>query len=46
MFKVSNRYTRTNFEICSKLAIKTYFTPCSSVYVVNFKQVNVDCVAC
>ena len=33
-------------EICSKLTIKTserrqtYFTPCSSVSIVDFKQVN------
>ena len=44
MFKVSNRNTRTRCEICSKLTIKTpeqrYFTPCFSVFIVNFEQVN------
>ena len=39
MFKVNNRNTRTRCEICSKLTI-TYFTPCSSVSIVNFEQVN------
>ena len=38
VFKVSSRSTRTRCEICSKLAIKT---PCSSVSIVNFAQVNV-----
>ena len=36
MFKVNNRNTRTRCEICSKLTI----TPCSSVSIVNFEQVN------
>ena len=44
MFKVNNRNTRTRCEIWSKLTIKTperrYFTPCSSVFIVNFEQVN------
>ena len=47
MFKVNNRNTRTRCEICSKLAIKIperrqrpYFTPCSSVSIVNFQHVN------
>ena len=47
MFQVNNRNTRTRREICSKLTIKynkynkkTYFTPCSSVFIVNFEQVN------
>ena len=51
MFKVNKRNTRTRFEICSKLTIKTperrqlsllltYLTPCSSVSIVNFEQVN------
>ena len=44
MFKVNNRSTRTRCEICSKLTIKTperrYFTPYSSVFIVNFEQVN------
>ena len=40
MFKVNNRNTRTRYEICSKLAIKTpYFTSCSSVSIVNIEQV-------
>ena len=44
MFKVNNRSTRTRSEICSNLTIKTperrYFTPYSSVFIVNFEQVN------
>ena len=45
MFKVNNRNTRTWCEICSKLTIKipelwAYFTPCPSVSIVNFEQVN------
>ena len=51
MFKVNNRNTRTRREICSKLTIKTAeprrwrcFTPCSSVAMVNFEQVNVSWV--
>ena len=44
MFKVNNRNTRTRSEICSKLTIKTperrYFTPYSSVFIVNFEQIN------
>ena len=46
MFKVNNRNTRTRCEICSKLTIKKperrslTFTPCSSVSIVNFEQVN------
>ena len=49
MFKV-NRNVKTRYEICSELTIKTpdrrrwccrtYFTPCSSVSIVNFEQVN------
>ena len=35
---INNRNTRTNCEICSKLTIKT---PCSTVSVVTFGQVNV-----
>ena len=47
LFKVNNRNTRTRCEICSKLTIKIqeqreYFTPCSSVSIVNFEQVNAD----
>ena len=44
MFKVNNRNTRIKCEIWSKLIIKIpercYFTPCSSVSIVNFEQVN------
>ena len=44
MFKVNNRSTRARCEIWSKLTIKTpeshYFTSCSSVFIVNFEQVN------
>ena len=44
MFKVNNRNTRTRCEICSKLTVKTperrYFTTCSSVFIVNFEQIN------
>ena len=35
--EVKNRNTRTRYEICSKLTIKT---ACSSVFIVNFEQVN------
>ena len=44
--KFNNRNKRTSCEICSKLTLKTpeniwiYFTPCSSVSIVNFEQVN------
>ena len=37
LFKVNNRNPRARYEICSKLTIKT---PCSSVSIVNFEQVN------
>ena len=40
MLKANNRNTRTRCEIWSKLTIKTYFTRCSNVSIVNFKQVN------
>ena len=44
MFKINNRNTRTRCKICSKLTIKTpercQFTPCSSVSIVNFEQIN------
>ena len=44
MVKVNNRNTLTRSEICSKLAIKTperrFFTPYSSVFIVNFEQIN------
>ena len=44
MFKVNNRNTRTRYEICSKVNNKdivnfwAYFTPCSSVSIVNFEH--------
>ena len=37
LLKVNNRNTRTKCEICSKLTINT---PCSSVSIANFEQVN------
>ena len=43
LFKISNRNTSTRCEICSKLTIKTperYHWRCSSVFMVNFEQVN------
>ena len=47
MFKVNNRNTSAKCEICSKLTIKipellilNIFHTCSSVFVVNFEQVN------
>ena len=51
MFKVNTKNTRLRCEIWSKLTIKTserrlaYFTPRSSVSIVNFEQVNTgwDC---
>ena len=36
LLTVNNRNTRTRFEICSKLTIKTR----SGVFIVNFEQVN------
>ena len=46
MFKVNKRNTRTRCKIWSKLTIKTperpYFTPCCSIFIVNFEQVNAD----
>ena len=47
MPKVNNRNVTSRCKICPKLTIKiperrlTYFTPCSSVSIVNFEQVNV-----
>ena len=45
MFKVNNENIRTKFKICLKVTIKTpercYFTPYSSVFIVNFEQVNI-----
>ena len=44
MLKGNNRNTRTMCEICSNSTIK--LTPCSSVSIVNFEQVNAywECV--
>ena len=50
LLKVNNRNSRTRCGICSELTIKTlerrqwrqlwtYFTPCSSVSIVNFEHV-------
>ena len=46
LLQVNNRNTRPRCEICSKLTIKAppYFTPCSSVSIVNFEHVNADWV--
>ena len=38
LLKVKNRSTRTRCKICSKLTIKTYFAPCSSVSIANFEH--------
>ena len=52
MFNFKNRNTRTSCEICSKFTVKTlerlycklwtYFTPCSSVFIVNIEQLNAE----
>ena len=39
LLKVSNKNTRKRCEIWSKLTIKTYFTPYSTVSIVNFEHV-------
>ena len=50
MFKVSNKDTRTTPKVNNKdtrmslLLTLTYFTPCSSVSIVNFEQVNASWV--
>ena len=51
-FKVNNRNTRTRYEICLKLTIKTpeqrhwtYPTPCSIVSFVNFEHVDTSWVS-
>ena len=43
IFKVNNRNIRTRCLYCKRFFI-LYFTTCSSVSIVNFKQVNVDWV--
>ena len=40
MFKLNNKGTRTT-SCCLYCILWTYFTPCSSVSIVNFEQVNV-----
>ena len=47
MFKVNNKNTKMRCEIRSKLTIKipklltfNYFTPCSSISIFNFEEVN------
>ena len=43
MFKVNNKDTRTTpgiVLVSLLLTLRTYFTPCSSVSIVNFEQVN------
>ena len=48
LLKVNNRNTRTKCKICSKFTIRTaerrqaYFTPYSSVSIVNFEHVIAD----
>ena len=45
MFKVNNRNTRTCYDICSNLTIKTPERrqwSRSGVFIVNFEHVNVD----
>ena len=39
LLKVNNRNTRTRFEICSKLAIKTPERR-SGVFIVNFEHIS------
>ena len=39
MFKVNNKDTRTK-----SMTLRTYFTPFSSVFFINFEQVNVSWV--
>ena len=44
MFKVNDKETRTTpgAALESLLLTLTYFTPCSSVYIVKFEHVNAD----
>ena len=44
MLKVNNKDTRTTpaVVLVSLLLVLTYFTPCSSVSIVNPEHVNVD----
>ena len=41
LFKVNNRNTKTRYDVCSKLTIKTLERR-HSVSIVNFEQVNAD----
>ena len=40
MFKVNNKDTRMTPGVKSLLITLNYFTPCFSVFIVNFGQVN------
>ena len=40
LLKVNNRNLKKRRKICSKLTIKTYFTSCSSVSIINFEHVT------
>ena len=42
LFKVNSKNTIKRCEICSKLTIKTHFTPCSSISIVDFERLNVS----
>ena len=47
LLKENNRKTRTRYEICSKLTIKTperRYWGCSGVFIVNFENVIADWV--
>ena len=42
MFKVNNKNTRTRYEICSELTIKTpeqHHWRCSGIFIVNFEYI-------
>ena len=45
MFKINNKNTRTTslrLFWCFYCKLKTHFTPFSSVFIVDFEQVNVN----
>ena len=47
MFKINNKDTRANPMAsfwCFCCYLWTYSTPCSSVFIVNFEQINAGCV--
>ena len=49
MFKVNNKDNKTKPLVsfwCLSTQLWTYFTPCSSVAVVNFEHVDADCDKC